>query len=381
MRKLLFILESRSTYGYSKNVMLSARDFPEIEVSTLVTGMHLLPELGNSIDLIREDGFPISETVPLSPTDEAPGAWSRAIGAAISGFADAFENLNPDIVVLAGDRVETFSCAIAASYMGIPTAHIQAGDKSGHVDDMARMALAKLCNIHLASCEDSAERLRRLGEQEFRIFNVGAPQLDDIVDRDHRRSSLEIDGVVHDLETPFLLVVQHPIMAEREEGAQQMAATMNACMATGLKIFWIYPNSDLGYRAILAAGESWNSDRNVTVVQNLPRDDFFSLLAGCSVLVGNSSSGILEAPSFGVPVINIGTRQRGRPQAENIINCDYTVDGIREALDRALDDPAFIEQARNAVNPYGDGNSGERICTILSEITLDRALLDKQTVY
>ena len=177
-RRILAILESRATYGYSKNVLVAMREFPELEPLTLVTGMHLIEEMGNSIDLIREDGFPISAQVPLAAAGESKGAWASALGQGIAGFADAFDNLKPDIVLLSGDRIETLGCCLAAAYMNIPSAHIQAGDKSGHIDDISRMALAKLSHIHFASCEDSAERVRRLGEQEFRIFTVGAPQLE-----------------------------------------------------------------------------------------------------------------------------------------------------------------------------------------------------------
>jgi len=170
--------------------------FDDLEILTLVTGMHLVPELGNSIDLIRQDGFDITATVPLHGGDSSSGAWSKALGAGIAGFAEAFESLQPDIILLSGDRIETFGCAIAAAYMGIPLAHIQAGDKSGHIDDSARHAIGKFAHIHLASCEDSVNRLTKMGEQEFRIHNVGAPQLDNIVDANYSDKSLTIGSHV-----------------------------------------------------------------------------------------------------------------------------------------------------------------------------------------
>ena len=199
--------------------MRAAAEFPELEVLTLVTGMHLIAELGMSIDLIRGDGFPVSAEVPLAPADERDTAWARAMGPAIAGYADAYADLKPDIIVLSGDRAETFACCVAASYAGLPMAHVQAGDKSGHIDDIARMAMAKLCHIHFASCADSAERVRRLGEQEFRIHDVGAPQLDDIVNRDFTAADLTLDGVAHDVSTPYVLLVQHPVMVERDDAA------------------------------------------------------------------------------------------------------------------------------------------------------------------
>ena len=190
IRRVLVNLESRATYGYSRNVMRAMRESPNLECRTLVTGMHLMPELGDSLALIRGDGFPVSETVPLAPHDEGRGAWPMAMGTAMAGFAEAVERQDPDIILISGDRAESLTLCVTAAYMGIPIAHVQAGDRSGHIDDAARFAIGKLAHIHLASCDDSADRLRQMGEQDFRIFNVGAPQLDDIVDRSFAASSV-----------------------------------------------------------------------------------------------------------------------------------------------------------------------------------------------
>lgn len=380
-RRVLATLESRATYGYSKNVMLAMREFPELELQTLVTGMHLVPELGNSIDLIRQDGFPISATVPMHGGDAGRGAWSRALGQAIAGYAEAYERLQPDVILLSGDRIETFGCCIAAAYMGIPVAHIQAGDKSGHIDDSARHAIGKFAHIHLASCEDSVNRLRRMGEQDFRIFNVGAPQLDNIVDTDYRRQTIEMNGRHLDLRQPYILMVQHSVMAEMDEAGQQVAATLEACAGSGLPTYIIYPNSDLGHRQIISRIEERATGGAFTILENVERETYLTLLANCAVLVGNSSSGILEAPSFRVPVINIGNRQRGRPQAGNILNCDYDAHSIAASIATALGDPEFRQRCATAVNPYGDGRSSRRICETLRDISLDRRLLDKECTY
>lgn len=380
-RRILVTLESRATYGYSKNVMLAMRAFPELDLVTLVTGMHLAPELGNSIDLIRRDGFPISATVPMFAADKSRGAWSHALGQAIAGYAKAYEALNPDIVLLSGDRIETFGCCAAAAYMGLPIAHVQAGDKSGHIDDAARYAIGKLAHIHLASCEDSADRLRRMGEQEFRIFNVGAPQLDDIVDRQYSAGRVAVHGREIDIMRRYILVLQHPVLVEREEAGEQMESTVRACLETDLPICWVYPNSDAGFGGILDVLERYKNFERITVLKNVEREAYLTLLANCAVLVGNSSSGILEAPSFRVPVVNIGNRQRGRPQASNIINCGYGQEEIGHAILWALGAPEFQAACSKAVNPYGDGRSGERICRVLRDIVIDTRLLDKESVF
>jgi len=380
VRRILVTLESRATYGYSRNVMNAMRDFPELELTTLVTGGHLVPEMGGNVDLIRADGFPVTAEVPLVPTGTGGGSWPRAMGGAMVGFADAMESIEPDIVMLSGDRAETLTLCVTAAYMGIAIAHVQAGDKSGHIDDAARYAIAKLAHIHFASCEDSAQRLHRLGEQQFRIFDTGAPQLDDL-GRDFSATRATLAGRELDLTQPYLLLIQHPVMAEMKEAAAQMTATIEACFECGIPIIWIYPNTDLGFADIVGVIEKYRDHPQIMAAPNLDRDLFLVLLFNAAALVGNSSSGILEAPSFGVPVINIGNRQRGRPQASNILNCPSDQAAIRAAIRTAINDANFRAKAAEAVNPYGDGRSGPRICEILRDTPLDRALMDKETVY
>lgn len=379
-RRVLFTLESRATFGYSVNVIRAAMAEPTLELRTLVTGMHLMPELGGTVATLQDAGIPISASVPLSP-GPGPAGWPRAMGHAIAGYADAYESLEPDIVVISGDRGETFALAVAAVYMGLPVAHIQAGDKSGHIDDAARMALAKLVHIHFAPGHDAAARLRRLGEQEFRIFDTGAPQLDDMVGRRFDRHSMTLDGAEFALRRPYIVLLQHPVMAERTEAARQMETTLRACVATGLPIVWIYPNSDLGFRDILAVIELEREGEQIVTAANLEREQYLTLLANCACLVGNSSSGILEAPTFRIPVVNIGNRQRDRPQAANILNCGYDAAEIEQAIRKSCSDPAFRKACAGAVNPFGDGESGPRIARILRDIAIDQALLDKQTTY
>ena len=375
-RRITLTLESRATYGYSANVMVAMRAFPELTPQTVVTGTHLMAEFGNTVDLIRADGFPVSEEVPFSPDEKGKASWARALGAALSGYANAFERLRPDVVLLSGDRAETLACCVAAAYMGIPVAHIQAGDKSGHIDDAARYAIGKLAHIHFASCQDSADRLIRMGEQPERVFNVGAPQLDDIVGHDFSADAIEFEGRNIDLSDPYILLVQHPVMVEQDDATAQMKASLSACLDSGHRVIWIYPNSDQGYRAILDVIADNSDDERVIALQNVERDDYLKLLANAAALVGNSSSGILEAPSFRVPVVNIGTRQRGRPQASNILNCSNAQADILTTIKQALEEPEFRRRCEAAENPYGDGKSAVRICEILRDIPLDRSLVD-----
>jgi UDP-hydrolysing UDP-N-acetyl-D-glucosamine 2-epimerase len=379
-RRVLVTLESRATFGYSVNVIKRAMADPALEVQTLLTGMHLMPELGNSQSMLHRAQIPISATVPLSPGAGRAG-WPRAMGQAISGFAEAYDRLDPHIVLISGDRGETFALAVAAVYMGIPVAHIQAGDKSGHIDDAARMALAKLVHVHLAPGADAVARLHRLGEQEFRIFDTGAPQLDDMVGRSFKQDTIALDGKNFDLTRPYIVLIQHPVMHEHTRIAEQIEATLRACVATGMPIVWIYPNSDFGFREILPIIERQRSDERIVAVPNLDREEYLTVLANCACLVGNSSSGLLEAPTFRIPVVNVGNRQRGRPQAQNVVNASDDSEDIARALRFVLTDAAFREACSRAVNPFGDGRSSARIVGILRDVTIDDALLDKQTTY
>jgi GDP/UDP-N,N'-diacetylbacillosamine 2-epimerase (hydrolysing) len=379
-RRILITLESRATFGYSVNVIKRAMSDPALDVQTLVTGAHLMPELGSTQSMLHQAQIPISASVPLSPGAGRAG-WPLAMGHAISGFAEAYDRLDPDIVLISGDRGETFALAVSAVYMGIPVAHIQAGDKSGHIDDAARMALAKLVHVHFAPGRDAVERLRRLGEQEFRIFDTGAPQLDDMVGRSFKKEKINLGGVDFDLARPYIVMIQHPVMHEYGRVAEQVESTLRACLAVGIPIVWIYPNSDSGFRDILPIIQREGGHDQIFAVPNLDREDYLAILANCACLVGNSSSGLLEAPTFRIPVVNIGNRQRGRPQAANVVNTSYETHEIESAIRRTQTDKAFREACSRAVNPFGDGQSSQRIVGILRDISIDDVLLEKQTIY
>lgn len=381
-KNILFHLESRATYGYAKNVLSKINKFSNINYSTLVTGGHLEEDMGKSLDVINMDGIKIDEKVFFKRVIKSGKfSWASAIGNAIDGYVKALNRLNPDIILLFGDRIETLSMCIGAAYSGIPIAHVQAGDKSGHIDDSARYAIAKLAHLHFASCEDSAIRLKNLGEEEFRIYNTGAPQLDDLMTI-KKGGEILINKKKFNLNQKFILVLQHPVFIDSESAYEQMKTTINVSLNFKLPIIWIYPNNDIGYSKIIdLLQETASVNKLIHPIKNLNRNDYLKLLKNCSVLIGNSSSGILEAPSFNIPVINIGSRQRGRPQASNILNCDHDENQIKRNLEIAIESKEFKEKCLLALNPYGDGNSSERICKILSDLKIDKKLLDKVTTF
>ena len=380
-RKIAVVSEARATYGYIKRLMHLIEGSGRLELQLIVTGMHLLKEYGFSLDEILRDGFTPAARVDMYVGGDSPTAWSKSLGVEIQGLAQALDMLQPDLMLVAGDRAEILAATVTAAYMNIPVAHIQSGDLSGHIDGSARHAITKLAHIHLPSCEDSAERVRKLGEEPWRIFNVGAPQLDDVV-HGKKLTGDELTGRFGvDFGKPVLLVIQHPVLAEVHLARKQMEETMAAVLESGYQAVVIYPNIDAAGREIIAVIEQYQDHPSIRAFRNLDRDVFLSLLAAVSVLIGNSSVGILEAPSFKLPALDIGSRQTGRMRACNVITIpefDRTL--IRHGIERALRDQAYRAALQSCINPYGDGNSSERICRVLEEIDLSR-LLNKHMTY
>lgn len=373
-KKILFLLESRATYGYAKNVIEVINDFKNLNYATLVTGGHLSKTNDTSLKYIHKDNIKIDEKIKFEILNKK-FSWSFYIGKAISKFSLALEKIKPDIALIFGDRVETLSFCITCAYMNIPIAHVQAGDKSGHIDDSARYAIAKLAHIHFASCEDSVQRLLKLGEQKFRIFNTGAPQLDNIM-RDSKINNKEDLNFFK--KQKFILFIFHPIMAELKNLELYVDNIFQACLTTKLNIVAIFPNTDLGSEKIIKVINKFK--KSIKIYKNLEREKFLYLLKNCEFLIGNSSAGILEAPSFKKPTINVGNRQRGRPQSENIINSGYSKYSIINAI-KVLKSRKFQSSLAKVKNIYGDGRSGVRICKILDKIDINKKWTDKETTY
>lgn len=380
-RRIAVIASSRATYGYKRKVINLINKSARLELQLIVTGMHLLKEYGYSVKDIEADGFPIAAKVEMMVGGDTPSAWAKSVGVEIQNLAQVFSMLRPDIVLVTGDRAEMFAAAITASYMNIPVAHIQAGDVSGHIDGSARHAITKLSHIHFPSCKDSAKRVEKMGEEKWRIFNVGAPQLDAII-HDPKLSKKELNvklGV--DLNQPTILVLQHPILVENDKSYDQMKQTMEVIAELKIQTLVVYPNVDSGGAEIIRAIKEYENLPFIYTFRNVERQIFISLLKAVSVIVGNSSCGILEAPSFKLPAVNIGNRQRGRMQANNVINVPHKREEIANAINKALFDNDFKRDLRNCINPYGDGKSSGRIVKVLKDIELNEQLLDKKIVY
>ena len=380
-RKICILATSRATYGYKKRIIKLVHQAPDLELQLIVTGMHPLKQYGHSINEILGDEVPIAAQLDMMIGGDTPSSYAKSLGVEMQGLVQVFDMLKPDLVLVTGDRGEMFIACATAAYMNIPVAHIQSGDVSGHIDGSARHAMTKLAHVHLPACEDSAQRVEQMGEEPWRIHNVGAPQLDEIV-QSEKLTKVELRKTFDmDFDDEVLLVLQHPVLVESAKAADQMQATLQAVKASGLPTIVIYPNIDAGNEGIINIIEEFGREPAIHIQRNMQRNVFISLLSNVSLLIGNSSCGILEAPSLKLPAVNVGNRQRGRMQACNVINCACDKDAIFQSIQKALYDKTFRQELKQCTNPYGDGYSSERIVKILGEIKINEKLLDKQITY
>lgn len=382
MRRVCVVTGTRAEYGLLKPVMQAIQESGGLGLQVVATGMHLAPEFGLTVEAIKQDGFAVDSAVDMLFSSDTPGAMAKGTGIGVYGMTQALESLRPDVVMVLGDRVEAFAAAIAGAFLGKAVAHIHGGDRArGGLDDYMRHAITKLSHLHLTATEESRRRVIRLGEPAEHVFNVGAPGISDIhtesADLAELRAQLGFDPE----REPFLLVVQHPVSTESGEAERQMTETLEAVFATGLRAVLIYPNSDAGGRAMIEVIERHEGDPRVSTFRSLPRPDYLALLRRTRVLVGNSSSGIIESPSFHTPVVNIGMRQQGRERSTNVLDAEPERSSILSAIERALHDQEFLARVRTCQNPYGDGRAPERIVRILQDAVIDPALLTKQITY
>lgn len=379
MRTIAVLTGSRGEWGYIRPVLRRIEREPELDYALIVTNMHLLPEFGMSVHEIERDGFKVHERIYMTFDGYNAATMTKSLACLLLELPTVLQRLKPDILLLAGDRGEQLMGAIAGVHLGIPVAHIQAGELSGNVDGVVRHGITKLAHVHFAANEAFAERVRRLGEQEFRIHMTGAPLVDELVEGVVTSSTELCARYRLNEEDPLILAVQHPVTEEEAAAGEQVAETLHALMEIDWPTVFIYPNADAGSEHIRAQ-LARHKRASIRLFRNLPREDYLGLMRLADVVVGNSSSGIMEAPSFGTPCVNIGRRQNGRPQAENAINVGYDRHEILEGIRRATE-PAFVARAKTSANPYGDGRAADRIVKILRDLEIDDALLRKEMTY
>lgn len=375
-RRICFVTGSRADYGLLYHPMRAIAAEPGFELQVAVTGMHLSPQFGLTVSAIEADGFPIVGRVEsLLASDTGTGiAKSMALGTA--GFADLLARAEPDLLVLLGDRYEMLAAANAALVMGVPMAHLCGGDVTeGAYDDSIRHALTKMAHLHFVTNAEAADRVIQLGEAPGRVHNVGSSGLDFVrnferLDRAALASDLGID-----VERPWLLVTFHPVTRDARPSGEQLQALLDALepLLAGHSVIITQPNADNEGLTLTRQIEAWVADRpHAHLFASLGQTRYLSVMAEAAAVIGNSSSGLYEAPSFAVPTVNIGTRQQGRPRAASVIDCLPEREAIAAAIQQAL-----AMDRTGVTNPYGDGHTSERIVAVLKGIADFRALLAK----
>lgn len=377
--KLIFLLGSRGEWGYVSPIIDRAIGAGH-EVKICATNMSVLYEYGDLASKLHKSGSPIAFKILSSVSGDTLSAMAKSIGLLELSLVDYLQWENPDWLILAGDRAEQLAGAIVGAYCYIPTAHIQAGERSGNIDGVARHAITKLVHLHFASNQDAFERLVRMGEEEFRIHLTGAPQLDDISNISiFSISELQSNGIIQD-GSDYFVACFHSDTNALQDSQIHIQNLIKAMQKIKYKSIWILPNNDSGGEQIKRLILS-NLRIQDTTHNNLDRRTYISLLKHAKFIIGNSSSGILEAPSLHLPAINIGRRQDGRIQGANVLNVDgFDSDQIVRVVNEAVKIKAsgFLE---SQPNPYGDGKSSDRILETLEQTKITSELLQKKISY
>ncbi|HEV8160125.1 MAG: UDP-N-acetylglucosamine 2-epimerase (hydrolyzing) [Acidobacteria bacterium] len=379
-RKIAVVTTSRADYGHLYWTLKELENRPQINLQLIALGAHLSPAFGNTCQEIEADGFTIDERVECLLSSDTDVGMAKTIGVAAIGLADVLGRIRPDILLLIADRYEMLAPAAVALALRIPIAHIEGGDISeGAIDDAVRNALTKMSHIHFTTNENSRRRVLAMGEEAWRVHQVGSPSLDNL----RRRELISREELEADLEMKFnqqtIVVAYHPATLARDT-VSEADAVFAALGKTTQQIVFCYPNSDAGSHQLIERARAFCAVRsNAHLFVNLNHLKYWSLLKYADLLVGNSSSGIMETPSVSLPTVNVGIRQKGREQARNVIDAAPETDAILLAIEKGLSED-FRESLKGMTNPYGDGNASEKIAEILCSVTLGDELLIKRHV-
>lgn len=357
--KVAVFTGTRAEYGLLRWLIQDIQKSVALDLQLIVSGMHLAPPFGETWKEIVSDGFRIDERVEMLLASNTPTGVIKSMGLGMIGFADALDRLRPDAVVVLGDRFETLAMAQACAVMRIPVAHIHGGEiTEGAYDDAFRHAITKLSSLHFTSTPTYRQRIIQMGEAPDTVFHVGALGLDHLKRSELAPLRLLQDCMSIDLAQPFALATYHPVTAASEDPIATAQAMLNALQKHGLQVILTYPNADNGGQDIITVLQAHAAahPNRVHLVPSLGSVRYLTAMAHASLVVGNSSSGIIEAPAFHIPSVNIGIRQQGRLAADSVVHCASDEASISMALEKAMD-AAFLDVCQRAVNPYGSGDA------------------------
>lgn len=369
-RRIAVFTGTRAEYGLLYWLMKDIQASDVLELQVIVSGMHLSPEFGLTWKQIEADGFPVDARVEMLLSSDSPVGVVKSIGLGTIGFADALERLQPELLVVLGDRFEALAIVQSALVMRIPVAHLHGGEiTEGAYDDAIRHAITKMASLHFTATETYRRRVIQMGEAPDTVFNVGAIGLDHLRRQPPMEPAALAESLGFDLKQPYLLVTYHPVTLAQEDPEQSFRALLAALDDyPDHQLILTYPNADNGGRAIIALLEEYARSQpgRVLAIPSLGFRRYLGALGRAAAMIGNSSSGIIEAPAFGIPTVNIGARQHGRLAADSVLHCAPDLESIRRAIATALS-PDFAAACRKVSNPYGQGDAAGQIVRVLEK--------------
>ena len=384
MKRIGIMTGTRAEYGLLKPLMQEINKDNDLELYLIVSGMHLSPEFGMTYQEIEEDGFEINAKVEMLLSSDSPAGISKSIGLGVIGFADEFQRADLDMLILLGDRYEALSAAICAMVMRIPIAHLHGGELTeGAIDEGIRHSITKMSYLHFTSTEQYRNRVIQLGENPERVFYVGALGVENIK-KINLMTKEELEKSIHfEIDENTVIVTYHPVTLENNTVEEQFLNLLEVLDRNPkIRMIFTKANADTNGRIVNELIDKYaaqNSER-ACAFMSLGQKRYLSALKYCRIVIGNSSSGIIEAPSFGKPIINIGDRQKGRICADSVINCGYTQQEIQQAMETALTEE-FENKARNCRNPYEKENTAANIISVIKDYLLNDKIKLKKGFY
>ena len=376
MKKITLITGSRADYGLLRSVIEGIEKSNKLKLSLIVTGMHLSNEFGLTISEIEKDGFPINKKIEMLVGSDTPSAITKSIGLGMIGFADAFKEIETDLLLVLGDRYEILSAVTSALISRIPVAHLHGGELSeGSIDESIRHSITKMSHLHFVSNEIHRKRVIQLGEQPSSVFTVGALGIDNILQTKlYNKEEIETE-LNFKFKKQNLLITYHPVTLEDNNSEYQideLIKVLSTLRDTGF--IFTMPNSDTNGRIITTKIKDFvKSNSNAVLFANLGQKKYLSCIKYVDAVIGNSSSGLIEVPTFHKPTVNIGDRQKGRIRAKTVIDCSDDCNSIKDALTKALSKKYFLS-IQGASNPYGNGGSSQKIINIIKRFNLENLI-------
>lgn len=379
-RKIAYISGTRADFGLMTPVLRAIEKSDKLELLLYATGVHLMPDFGNTINHVKAE-FPNTKIIPSTFSSDDRVGIARFSGEYLKQLVEVLSIDKPDFVLVLGDRVEMLCSALACVYLGIPSGHLHGGERTSTVDEISRYAITKLVSLHFTATEESAQRIKKMGEEDWRVRIVGAPALDMILNE-----KLPVRGELFkklglDPTDEFILVAQHPVTEQINEAGRQMEETLAAVKSFNLSAVVTFPHPDPGGKKIIEVIQKEKNNPLFYIFPSLEYKDWLALEREAAAMVGNSSAGMIESSSFKIPVVNIGDRQKGRQHGNNIINVGYNKEEIKAAIEKSLHDLSYLNLLKRIKNPYGDGKTGQKVTKILENLEIGPKLLNKQITY